>query len=175
MIKFASSGGASAEVSAGSITLVVFPEKPVSGRRSLLANPIENFDKNAVCWPGEYDFDGIFLRGIGQQDGKQVSYVSEIEGVRCAFVHEPVLEWSDADIEKLGDVDVLLIAAEHEKNTKALVEAVDPRILILIENKEADVKAIAKACGAADAETVDEMKIQKSTLPTDSRKVVILK
>lgn len=157
----------------GGAKLLVFPEKPKAGERSLLSSPVEEPLEKVVSWPGEYDFDGIFIKGIGQDDGRQVSYAGTIDGVRCAFVNAPIMEWTDADLEKLGTVDVLMIAAQDEKKFKTLVENVDPRIVILFDG-EKDLQACIKACGVGSAETLAELKVQAGSLPADTRKVVVL-
>ncbi len=174
MVKIALSKGSACEVTTKSSTFLVFPDKPEGKARMLVSHPMEEFSQNIVCWPGEYDFDEMFIRGIGQEDGKQISFVCDAEGMRIAFVDEPVLPWSDADLERLGDTGILVVRADEAKAVKALVESVDPRVLVLIAGEKADIGAIAKACGSADPETVSEVKLQSSSLPTDTRKTIIL-
>lgn len=174
MVKFAATDSAALELTTKSLSLLVFPKKLKEGARMIASHPEEEYMKGVISWPGEYDFDGIFFKGIGQNEGSQVSYVSDIEGVRCAFVDAPVLEWGDSDIEKLGAVDVLTIVADKEKAVKALIETVDPRIIILLEGEHGDLLNIVKALGEG-AETVSEIKIQSGSLPQDTRKVVVLK
>ncbi|MBP7114480.1 MAG: hypothetical protein KBA40_03440, partial [Candidatus Peribacteraceae bacterium] len=126
-------------------------------------------------WPGEYDFGGVTVRAIGQEAGKQVSYACHTENIRLAFVDTPVLDWTDTEIEKLGDVDVLVIAADNPKKLTPLVEAVDPRVIILYSVKGGDLPGTAKACGATDVTPIDEFKVKPSTLPSGSRQVIVLK
>jgi hypothetical protein len=126
VIKISASATALCDVSTKSGTFAVFPKKPRSGVRSIMSHPEENFQKEIVSWPGEYDFGGIFFRGIGQKDGSQVSYVAEAEGVRLAFIDAPILEWSDSDIEHLGTIDALIMVSDKSKNVQKLVEEVDP-------------------------------------------------
>ncbi len=175
MIKISSQKDAACAVQSGSAHFLVFPKKPKAGERAIVSAPIEEKMEKVLSWPGEYDFDGIFLGGIGQNDGGQVSYACDMEGVRCAFVDAPVLEWTDAQIEKLGDVAVLVLVADaKEKNARALIEAVDPRMVIVVPSDDGDTAAMTKAAGSSSAEEESEVKIQASSLPTDSRKVVIL-
>ncbi len=175
MMTFLASPGTACSVKTEQTTFDVFPETVPKDTWCLLSHPEENLNnKKALSWPGEYDFAGITVRAVGQEDGKQVTYACATGGIRAAFVDTPVLDWTDAQLEKLGDVDVLVIAADNPKKVTALVEAVDPRIVILFETKTGDLAGVAKACGLATFEPVSELKAKPSTLPTDSRQVVVL-
>ncbi len=175
MITFSTKAGAACAVNAASVTFEAFPEKPSKDTWTFLSHPEEELtNKKVVSWPGEYDFSGISVRGIGQEDGRQISYVCHMESVRVAFIDGPVLEWTDSDIERLGEIDVLVIAAENPKKVLSVVEAVEPRLVLLFEVKDGDLAGTLKACGAAGAETVDEFKVKAGSLPQDSRQIVVL-
>ena len=142
---------------------------------TLLSHPEEALtNKKVISWPGEYDFEGSTMRAIGQEQGKQVSYAYHGGNLRIAFVDTPVLDWTDAEIEKLGEIDVLVVAADNAKKVLPLVEAVDPRIIILTQVKGGDMADVAKACGASAVQPVSELKVKPGSLPQDSRQVVIL-
>ena len=176
MLTFSAAKGAAVAVENESVSFVAFPDKPPADKWSLLSHPEEELiNKKAISWPGEYDFSGITLRAIGQEAGRQVSHVCYAEGLRVAFVDTPVLAWTDAEIERLGDVDILVIAADDPKKVQALIESVDPRIIILFEVKDGSLAATAKALGSASPQPMEEFKVKPSTLPTDSRQVVVLK
>lgn len=166
-------GGVKVQLS--SATFHVFPKKAEKEMWTLLSHPEEALEnKKWVSWPGEYDFSGVTMRAIGQEQGKQVSYHAAGEGIRMAFIDSPVLAWNDSEIEKLGDIDVLVVAADDPKKVMALVEAVDPRVIVLFETEKGDLAGVAKVCGVASVAAVDEFKVKPSTLPTDSRQVVVL-
>lgn len=176
MITFSSSDSSACTVKTDSATFEVFPAKVPKDMWCLLSHPEEDLtNKKVVSWPGEYDFGGVTVRAVGQEAGKQVSYACHTENIRLAFVDTPVLEWADTEIEKLGDVDVLVIAADNPKKVTPFVEAVDPRVILLYSVKGGDLAGTAKACGATTVVPVDEFKVKPSTLPTDSRTVVVLK
>jgi len=167
--------GGACSVEAGSLSVEVFPEKPQKDMWTLLAHPEEALrGEKIISWPGEYDFSGASVRAIGQEEGKQVSYACDIEGVSVAFVSAPVLEWSDKDVEKLGDIDVLVVAADAPKKVQDLMEEVDPRMVILYEVAKGDLAGVAKACGMEKIEKSKDLKIKKGSLPQDSREVVVL-
>lgn len=138
-----------------------------------MSAPQEDFTDKVLSWPGEYDFDGTFIRAIGQDDGKIISYACTIDGIHCAFVDAPVADWNDVDLEKLGNVDVLVINADDEKKVKDLVEHVDPRYILLIPGK-GTLQGVVKACGVSSVVTETTVKIQASTMPTESREVIVL-
>ena len=176
MMTFSASSTASCHVETDGASFDVFPAKVPKDVWCLLSHPEETLEnKKAVSWPGEYDFGGVTVRAVGQEQGKQVSYTCNTGGIRAAFVDAPVLAWSDSEIEKLGDIDVLVIAADDAKKVTTLIEAVDPRIIILTETKDGDLAGTAKACGVASMQPVGEFKVKPATLPTDSRQVIVLK
>ena len=176
MITFSSSDGAACMVESDSAKFAVFPAKIPKDTWCLLSHPEEDLtNKKIVSWPGEYDFEGVTVRAVGQEAGKQVSYACHTENIRIAFVDTPVLDWTDTEIEKLGDVDVLVIAADNPKKITPFLEAVDPRVIILFNVKGGDLAGTAKACGATSVEPVSEFKVKPSTLPSDSRQVIVLK
>jgi hypothetical protein len=176
MMTFLAASGSACTVKTDATTFDVFPDKVQKDTWSLLSHPEESLvNKKALSWPGEYDFAGITVRAVGQQDGKQVSYLCAEGGIRAAFIDTPVLDWSDAELEKLGDVDVLVVAADNPKKLVPLVEAVDPRIIILIDVKGGDLSGCAKALGQSSVQPVAELKVKPGSLPQDSRQVVVLK
>ncbi len=175
MIIFHSSENAACTVNTDSATFEVFPTKIPKDTWCLMSHPEEELvNKKVVSWPGEYDFGGVTVRAVGQEAGKQVSYACHTNNIRMAFVDAPVLEWTDTEIEKLGDVDVLVIAAENPKKLTPFIEAIDPRVIILFNVKGGDLAGTAKACGAHSVEPVTEFKVKPGSLPTDSRQVVVL-
>jgi hypothetical protein len=176
MITFSSNSGAACTVTTASVSFDVFPSAVPKNGWALLSHPEEELtNTKIISWPGEYDFSENTVRAIGQEQGRQISYSCLTEGLRMAFIGTPLLDWTDAELERLGDIDVLVLAADNPKKVMPLVEAVDPRIIILYEVKGGDLAGVAKACGLAQIQPVPEFKIKASSLPTDSRQVVILK
>jgi hypothetical protein len=174
MITITPSTGSACTVKGSTIEFELFPKAAAKGAYSLMSHPEEEMQEKVISWPGEYDFQSMTLRAIGQQEGKQVSYTASIDGVRLGFVDFPVVDWSDADLALMGDVDVLVVRPDDQKKTAALVEAVDPRVVIIIPTKDIDASATAKACGAKDVQTVSEFKAKPGSMPADSRQVLIL-
>ncbi len=175
MITFSVKKDAACAVSTASTSFDVFPAKAGKDTWTFLSHPEEELsDKKVISWPGEYDFSGISVRGVGQEGGRQISYVCITEGVRMAFIDGPILDWTDGEIERVGEIDVLLVAADQPKKVLALIEAIDPRLVILFETDKGDLAGTAKACGQASVQKVSEYKVKAGSLPQDSRQVVVL-
>lgn len=157
----------------GSLPVVAFPASPVEGAVTLLSSPEQTPRQRIMSWPGEYDVAGISIRGIGHDEGKQVSFVVEIDHVRIAFPCSPLAEWGDEDIEHLGDVSVLVLPADDVKRSQKLLDDIDPRVLLLVPAADGTIHAdVLKACGATGVEPVVEYKL-KGQLPAEGRETVV--
>jgi hypothetical protein len=174
MLTFTSLGSGTLRCVGAAKPFVVFPPKADGKELQLMAVPDESPSHDVLSWPGEYDRGGITVKGIGHGDGQQVSFLVEAEGMRCAFPSTPLKEWAEADIEKLGDVHVLLLPGDGDlKIAQKLLDDVDPRIVFLVPGKDGSIHAdLLKACGAMNSEPVSEYKL-KGSLPTEAREVVV--
>lgn len=174
MLTFTPLTGSGVRVAGGPKPVAIFPSKPAAADVNLLVSPEEEFTEGVVSWPGEYDIAGMTVRGIGHLDGQEVSYLLDVDGVRSAFPASPLQEWKDEDIERLGDVHILVLPAENPKASQKLVEDVDPRMLILVAGKDGKLDPeVLKVCGAQGKEHVSEIK-QKGAFGAEGREVVIL-
>lgn len=166
--------GSSVSLSDGKTTVVTYPKKPVAEAVNLLSTPEEDPKSRAISWPGEYDIGGVAIKGIGQKEGQQVSYVLSIGDYRVAAPSCPLEEWSQEDIERLGDVAVLILPAENAKLAQTLIDEVDPRMLVLVAGSDGSMHPdVVKAAGAMGKESVAEHKL-KGSLPAEGREVVVL-
>lgn len=173
MLTFTHLGGVSVKVTGADMPVVSFPETSAAGSINLLQNPQENPSREQLSWPGEYDVAGITVRGIGHMEGQKVSYLVEADDVRIAFPASPLDSWEDADIERLGDVHVLVLPAQDVKLCQKLIDDIDPRVLILVPAADGSLHPeVLKAAGAADKERVSEFKL-KGALPQEGREVVV--
>lgn len=175
MITITSLGGASLQCEIDGTSVVAFPSKDAKGDITLLGSPEEDVKAGVVSWPGEYDIGGIAIRGIGHDEGQRVSFAVDTGKVRIAFLSTPLHDWSDHDLELLGNVDILCLPADDSKLAQKLIDEVDPRILVPLPTKdEATFQEVLKAAGAQDKEIEKEYKL-KGGLPAEGREVVILK
>ena len=173
MLTFTPLGGSATRCKGSERGISAFADKPESGDLLLMSTPEETPADEAISWPGEYDVSGIAIRGVGHNEGQQVSYLATIDGTRCAFVSSPMHEWTDQEIESLGDVDVLVVPAEDGKKVQTIIDEVDPRVVILIPGKGGKIDNDAvKACGAQGKAHVSEHKVKG--LPAEGREVVVL-
>jgi len=173
MLTFNYLGQGSIKISGGAMPVVSFPEKPVSGAINLFPSPQENPNRERLSWPGEYDVAGITVRGIGQLEGQKVSYAVEVDGTRIAFPASPLEVWDDTDLERLGDIHILVLPAEDQKMCQKLIDDIDPRILMLVPGADGSLNQdLLKAAGALGVEQVSEYKL-KGSLPQEGREVVI--
>ncbi len=176
MLIFTSLGGQSLQCKAGAKTLLVFPEGARGAADiTLLSAPEEQPKAGTISWPGEYELGGITIRGIGHDEGRQVSYMVEAEGVRCAFLASPLHDWSDHQLELLGGIDILALPADDVKLVQKLVDEIDPRVLLPLPTRDGKLfEEVLRVCGAVGKEPLEEYKI-KGALPAEGREVVLLK
>jgi len=178
MLTFTSLGGQTIRCVNGGKALVVFADK-AEGKEDifLLGNPEEEPTEGTISWPGEYDYDGVAIRGIGHGEGDKVSYVLEIDEICIAFLASPLKEWTDYELELLGDVDVLFLPADDAKIAQKLIDLIDPRALIPLQTKDKETfEEVLDKCGAKDKAPESEYKVKgRSSLPVEGRDVVILK
>lgn len=175
MLTIKALAGSSVSLTDGTTEFVAYPKKPASSGVTLLASPEEDPKGTALSWPGEYDIGGVAIRGIGQQEGQKVSFVLQLDEIRVALPSAPLEEWSQADIERLGDVHVLVLPAESPKIAQNLIEEIDPRMLILVPGSDGTMNPdVVKAAGATGKAPVSDVKLKSfGSLPQEGREVVL--
>lgn len=171
MLTFTSLDGGGIRLAGGGRTVTAFPAKASPEKESivLMPKPEEESRAGIISWPGEYNVGGVTIRGIGHLEGEQVSYVVEADSVRSAFLSSPLQDWTDHQLEMVGDIDVLVLPSDDAKTAQKLLDAFDPRVVILIRGK--DHAAVAKIVDPK--ETVKEFKL-KGALPAEGREAVVL-
>lgn len=178
MLTFSLQNSGTIKVVNGGKKCIVFPDKADSKYDlSLLIRPEDEPQEGTISWPGEYDFDGLAVRGIAHGEGDRVTYVIDVEDVRCAFLAPPLEELSDHIIELLGDIDVLFLPADDAKLGQKIVDQLDPRALVPIQTKDKDAYAdLLDKCGAKGSAPEKEFKVKgRGSLKAEGREVVVLK
>lgn len=176
-LTFTSLGGTTIRVDGTPSTLTFFPadvKAPDKGALLLLSSPEEETTAGVISWPGEYDISGMSIKGIGHGEGQQVSFVLTFDGVRMAFLSSPLQDWSDKQLEVVGDIDVLVLPTDEVKTAQKLIDEFDPRALVLIPTKKDSYEALAKVVGVKPEAVMGEYKL-KATLPAEGRDVVVLR
>ncbi len=174
MLTFTSNGTMGLRIQGGDRAVTVFDAKiATSGDLILLPVPEEQPSKNTVSWPGEYDYSGITVRGVGQDDGQLVSFLVVADGIHVGCIAAPLLEWTDDQRATLGEIDVLVLPSDDPKKMQNVIDEIDPRILILLPDAKGKLDPDAlKTCGATGKEHVREYKVKG--LPAEGREVVVL-
>ncbi len=173
MLTFSSLGSGSYKIIGGKKPLIVFPQDRTTDASvlKLASSPEEQKSDDVLSWPGEYNEYEVSIRGVGHEEGQQISYVVEVDGVRCGCLSSPLRDWTDKQLESVGDLDVLAIPAEEVKLVQKLVDEFDPRVLIVIPSGDkGELDAVSKTVGVK--ETVKEYKVK--SLPAEGREVIVL-
>jgi len=178
MITMTYQGGSTVTLQTGKQSVIVHAENgriPKENEIVLFGAPEEKPVLHAISWPGEYDINGISICGIGHDEGAAVSYMVEIEGVHFGFLYSPLKEWSDSEIESLGNIDVLCAPSDNPKALQKIVDDIDPRVLIPLNTGGADKYAeTIKVCGAQGKEPMAEFDVKAGSMPPEGRDVVVL-
>lgn len=176
MITFTLSKKTGVRATVGNVSVDAFPadDKRTDATLTLLAHPEEEPTNGAISWPGEYEKDGIAIRGIAHGDGAQVSFSTEMDGARVAFLSSPIHNLSDHELELLGNVDVLVLPTTDVKLAQKLIDEIDPRVLIPVsDGDDAKFADLLKVSGAKDVSPESEYKLKG--LPAEGRAIVVLK
>jgi len=143
--------------------------------------------------PGEYESKSVFVQGIGAyhdskdgaERGKTTMFKFDIGGITILHVGDLGVALSDKQIEKIGDIDILIVPVGGKTTLDAsgaaeVVKQVDPRIVIPMHYKidglvgdYATVDAFKKEMGAT-GEFLPKYKIAKKDLPVETTEVVLL-
>lgn len=140
--------------------------------------------------PGEYEVQGIFAYAIPFGDAETkgargIMYRFEIEGVSIGFLGGLHRVLTEAEVEALGNIDVLLlpVGGKNWANAKQAVETislVEPRMVIPLAHH---VPGLKEQLGTADAfckelvctrQDANKIKITKRDLPAEDLVVTVL-
>lgn len=105
--------------------------------------------------PGEYEVGGVSVMGINDQNGAKI-YVVELDGIRLAVLGKIEGKLTDAQIEEMGSIDILLCSAP----TTEVVSQIDPWVIVTEVAPEGSTK-------------VPKYLITADKLPTETTTVVL--
>jgi len=156
----------------------------------LLSAKNEEIKKNGsfvINAPGEYEVKGIFVYAFNpEKEADKLVYVVEMEGMKMAHLGGlKVTDFSEKDLERLGNADILLISVGGENGYTAkqavnVVNQFEPRIVVPINYAIPDLKVkresleVFKKESGAQFETTDKFKIAKKDLPEEKTHFVII-
>jgi len=157
---------------------------------------IESADENdlvIIDRPGEYEVKGVFVYGIGayhdkkqgSERGKTNMFLFEIAGINILHLGDLAVPLSDKQLEKIGEVDILLIPVGGKETLNAqeavdVVSQIEPRIVIPMHYKipglELDIETVDKfkSLMGGKAEVLPKYKIAKKDLPPEDIQLIIL-
>jgi Beta-lactamase superfamily domain len=144
-----------------------------------------------ISEPGEYEVGGVFVYGIQDKEadeGKKrpLIYRIEAEDMSIAFLGSLNRNLTDAEIEGLGNIDILVLPVGGNevidaKTASKIMSQIEPRIVIPvhyhiggIKTKLDTVDQFCSALGACKREEVNKLKISKKDLPVDDVIVMVV-
>ena len=165
----------------------------------------EHFDHNNVKTvsgepfiidgPGEYDVKKVFIRGIysfhdnskGEEQGVNTISIIEAEDMKiCHLGDLGQKELSDNQLEKIGEVDILMIPVGgvytiNGSEAVKIINQIEPKVVIPMHYKIPGlnvklnpVEKFLEEIGA-EKEIMEELSIQKKELTEEEMKVVVMK
>jgi len=125
--------------------------------------------------PGEYEKAGVIINGIADGENNTI-YVLKIEEMNVCHLGKINHAPSEDEAKQMGDIDILFLPLGQEgsadvKTASKIISRIDPRIVIPMLYD--DLSEFKKSEGVVDGET-DILKIRRSDLPEDERKIIIL-
>ena len=150
-------------------------------------------DPRVISGPGEYEIGGVFITAI-QTDGvgkkaseetKNTLYVIDYYGLTIAHMGDVTRVPTQAEVEDLGPVNILLIPVGGGNSLNAakaaeLVSLLEPNIVIPMhyatDASTANLDPLSKfikEMGLTTYESVPSLKITKSSLPDETRVYVL--
>lgn len=143
--------------------------------------------------PGEYEVKGAFIYGIpswhddqkGKKSGSNLICRFNVEGINLAHLGDLGSELNDEQLEKLGNIDILLIPVGggptiDAKIANKIISEIEPRIIIPmhyqipgLKVKLNGVEEFLKISGLPQEKT-DKFKIIQKNLPPEGAKIILL-
>jgi L-ascorbate metabolism protein UlaG (beta-lactamase superfamily) len=141
--------------------------------------------------PGEYEVKGVFVNGIQDQkkgEGLERPLIYRIftEGMAIAFIGPLKRKPTDAELERLENIDILLVPvgggdAYDPEMASDVISIIEPRVVVPlnfaipgIKTQLGSVEQFCKHLGVCKREDMSKLKIQKKDLPPEDVLVAVL-
>ncbi|MDD2646490.1 MAG: MBL fold metallo-hydrolase [Patescibacteria group bacterium] len=137
--------------------------------------------------PGEYEVKGVFVLGVKTGSNK-IIYQIEVDGVKIGYLGEINKTLNDTELDKVDNIDVLIIPVGDKKNTLGSKEAaeiireIEPKIVIPscyqisgLKNELESLDKFLKEIGVKKYDIDDKVRIVKKELPENGMQVMVLK
>lgn len=148
---------------------------------------------HALRGPGEYEIGGVFITGVQTNGQKKDSlenprntlYVFDYDGLTVAHMGDLRTIPTQAEIEALGTVNVALVPVGGGGGLNAakaaeIVSLIEPNVVIPMHFQTPLAKIpldkldkFLKEMGLQDADTLPSLKVSRSTLPEETKVVVL--
>jgi len=158
-----------------------------SSLRSVGGEPV------VLAGPGEYEVHDILVSGIssfhdeeqGAKRGRNTVYTIRLDELVICHLGDLGHALSSADIERIGDVDILLVpvsgAEENLAAAKAaeVVHALEPRVVVPMTfdpdhpKKDSTYHRFLHELGVKDLEAVSKLSVTRSSLPAEIQVVAL--
>jgi len=133
--------------------------------------------------PGEYEVKGIPVYGIPSKESTLFQF--NVEGMRIVHLGSVNTQLTDEQLDKLGDVDILMLPVGggdvlDAKKAADLVSRIEPRSVIPMHFKMEGLKLKGEMLtpfikeSGLKTETMDKWKVQKKDLSNEETLLVIL-
>ncbi len=142
--------------------------------------------------PGEYEVKETLITGLasfhdeerGKKRGQNTVFVVRIDGVSVCHLGDLGHAIDEAELEPLGDVDVLFVPVSGADVNLTAAKAADvvhqfePKVVVPMsfegDGKKSDVyKRFLQEMGVKDVTPVSKLSVQRSSLPTETQLVVL--
>lgn len=148
--------------------------------------PVDGTPK-VLDWPGEYEVSNVSIESISPEGESINIFIFAIDGIRVCHLGYLSHELSDDLLEKIGEVDILLVpvgntAVMDGKMALKVVESIEPRIVIPMLYAATESKLglkgpeeFLKAVGKTELQAVEKYSVgARSGLPQDTTEFVLL-
>lgn len=149
-----------------------------------------------ISGPGEYEIKGVFIQGIssfhdnvqGKERGENTIYTLESEEIKiCHLGDLGQKELTDEQLEKIGEVDILMIPVGgvytiSAKEAAKIISQIEPKIVMpmhyhipKLKIKLEGLDKFLKMMGVKTPEISKKLSISQKNLPSEGMKIIILK
>jgi L-ascorbate metabolism protein UlaG (beta-lactamase superfamily) len=171
------------------IVLVTHEHLDHNNVKAVAGNPF------VVNGPGEYEIKDVYIQGIpawhdekeGKEQGVNTIYTVDAEDLRiCHLGDLGQKELTDEQLEKIGEVDVLMIPVGggttiSEKDAVKIISQIEPKITVpmhyaipKLKMKLAGVEAFLKNLGIKSLAPEPKLSIKKKDIMPEEAKIVVL-
>jgi L-ascorbate metabolism protein UlaG (beta-lactamase superfamily) len=171
------------------LVLVTHDHQDHNNTKAISGNPF------IIDGPGEYEVKDVYIEGIaawhdereGKEHGANTIYMIEAEDLRvCHLGDLGQKELSDEQLEKIGEVDILMIPVGgqttiSEKDAVKIISQIEPKITIpmhyaipKLKMKLGGVEAFLKNLGIKSLAPEPKLSIKKKDMMPEEAKIVVL-